>query len=440
MATGRGAYAPHVEAASPTLTRAITRPMLVVFIVGDVLGAGIYALVGVVADRVGGAIWAAFLLALGLAVLTAFAYAELVTKYPTAGGAAAWANRAFRVPFATFMIAFAVTMSGVTSAATLARAFAGDYLATFVTLPTGLVAVGFLVAVALVNVRGIEMSIRLNVGLTGVECAGLLLVVVIGLAYVLSGGGDPGRAVTFAAGEPVPLAILSGAALAFYALIGFEDSVNVAEETQEPARAYPVALFGGLAIAGAIYLLVTVVASMAVPTGELAGSSGPLLEVVDRGPLAVPTEVFSVIALLAVSNGALINMIMASRLAYGMAEQGIVPAPLGRVHPRWRTPWVAIAGTSAIAVALALTGDLSALADTTVLLLLAVFVTVNVAVLVLRREPVDHEHFRTPTVMPVLGVVVCLALMTQKAPETFARAGVLLAVGAGLWLVNRRLT
>lgn len=414
--------------------------MLVVFIVGDVLGAGIYALVGVVAGRVGGAIWAAFLLALALALLTAFAYAELVTKYPRAGGAAVWVNRAFGVPFVTFIVAFAVMMSGVTSAATLARAFAGDYLAAFVSLPVVLVGVAFIVVLGLVNFRGISESVRLNVGLTAVECIGLLLVVVIGAAVVLDGGGDPARALEFKAGDAVPLAILSGAALAFYALIGFEDSVNVAEETQDPQHAYPVALFGGLFIAGAIYLAVTVVASMAVPTGELSGSSGPLLEVVSRGPLAMPAEVFSFIALLAVANGALINLIMASRITYGMASQGIVPRAFGRVHEGRRTPWVAIVFTSAVAIALVITGDLASLADTTVLLLLAVFVMVNVAVLVLRRSPVDHDHFRAPTVVPVAGIAVCAGLMTQKSPETFARAGVLLGAGVLLWLVNRWVT
>lgn len=425
-----------MPAPDPTLKRAITPPMLLIFIVGDVLGAGIYALVGVVADRVGGAIWAAFLFALVLALLTAFAYAELVTKFPEAGGAAVWANRAFRLPFLTFIVAFAVMMSGVTSAATLARAFGGDYLAVFASLPVALVGIVFIVVLGLVNFRGIAETVRVNVGLTAVECLGLLLVVVIGLAVLLDGGGDPGRALEFKEGEAVPLGILSGAALAFYALIGFEDSVNVAEETKDPQRAYPFALFGGLLIAGAIYLAVTVVAAMAVPTERLAGSSGPLLEVVGRGPLAMPTEVFSFIALLAVANGALINLIMASRITYGMAEQGIVPRVFGRVHPGRRTPWVAIVFTCAIAIALVITGDLASLADTTVLLLLAVFATVNVAVLVLRRTPVAHEHFRAPTVVPVAGFVVCVGLMTQKSPETFARAGVLLGVGAALWLVG----
>ena len=148
---------------------------------------------------------------------------------------------------------------------------------------------------------------------------------VIGVAFLLDGGGDPGRALEFKAGETVPLAILGGASLAFFALIGFEDSVNVAEETKDPARVFPRALFVGLGVAGIVYLLVTVIASMAVPTDTLAGSDGPLLEVVKLGPLAMSPKVFSAIALFALANGALINMIMASRLVYGMSNEGIVP-------------------------------------------------------------------------------------------------------------------
>jgi len=224
-------------------------------------------------------------------------------------------------------------------------------------------------------------------GLTAIELTGLLLVVLIGLVFLLDGGGDPGRALDFKAGEAVPLAILGGASLAFFALIGFEDSVNVAEECHEPSRAYPTALFAGLLIAGGIYMLVTIVASMAVETSSLVESDGPLLEVVQLGPLAINTKVFSAIALFALTNGALINLIMASRLVYGMAQQGIVPRQLGRVHRDRRTPWVAIIFTTALAVFLIIVGDLETLANTTVLLLLAVFVCVNIAVLILRRQP-----------------------------------------------------
>ena len=436
---GFGAHVPGGTALKPV----ISRPLLVAFIVGDVLGAGIYALVGEVAGEVGGAIWTAFLGALALALFTAASYAELVSKYPRAAGAALYVNRAFRRPFLTFLVAFAVMCSGLSSAATLATAFGGDYLSEFVTLPNVLVGVVFLAVLAAINFRGIKESVAVNLGLTLIEVAGLALVVAIGLAFVLDGGGDPGRALEFGEGEAVPLAILAGISLAFYALIGFEDSVNVAEEAREPHRIFPSALRDGLLVAGAIYLVVTVIASMAVPTGRLAGSDGPLLEVVQVGPLAMNTKVFAAIALFALMNGALINLVMASRLVYGMAEERIIPGAFGRVHPGRRTPWVAIIFTTAIAVLLVVLGDLETLADTTVLLLLFVFVGVNVAVLVLRRETVDHEHFRAPPVVPQIGVTVCVALIIQKLFDdtvVFAYAGGLIAIGVVLWLVNRQAT
>ena len=425
------------QAPEAELRRAISRNMLLLFVLGDVLGAGIYALVGEVGGRTGGAIWTAFGVALLLAVFTAFGYAELVTKYPQAAGAALYVNKAFGLPFVTFMVAFAVMASGITSASTLARAFGGDYLAEFVSVPTVVAALVFIVVVAAVNFRGISESVKLNVALTTIEVIGLLLIVVIAVAALADGAGDTGRAFDFKEGESVVGAMVGGAALAFYALIGFEDSVNVAEETQRPERDYPRALFGGLLIAGAIYLAVSLLASMVVPTEDLADSSGPLLEVVQVGPLAVSTKIFAAIALFAVANGALINMIMASRLTYGMSRQGIVPRVLGTVHPGRRTPLAAIVFTTALAMVLISTGDLSDLADTTVLLLLVVFVVVNVCVLVLRRDRVEHRHFHAPTVFPLLGIAVCLALMTEKSAETYARAGILLAVGVLFWAISR---
>src|SRR5687767_840021 len=176
------------------LKRVISSRMLLLFVVGDVLGAGIYALVGEVGGRVGGAIWTAFAAALALALFTAFAYAELVTKYPRAAGAALYVNKAFRRPFVTFLVAFAVMCSGLASAATLSRAFGGDYLSEFVDLPIVLVALVFLVVMAAINFRGIAESVKLNVVLTIIELAGLLLVVIIGAAFLFDGGGDAGRA------------------------------------------------------------------------------------------------------------------------------------------------------------------------------------------------------------------------------------------------------
>jgi basic amino acid/polyamine antiporter, APA family len=412
--------------------------MLVFFIVGDMLGGGIYALVGEVGAQVGGAIWAAFVLALVLASFTAAAYAELVTKYPRAGGAALYVNRAFGVPLVTFLVTFAIMASGIASASALARAFGGDYLAAFVELPTLGVALVFVVVVALVNYRGIVESVRLNVAFTSIEALGLLLIVAIGVAALLAGTADPGRALELKPGQSAPVLVLAGASLAFYALIGFEDSVNVAEEVHEPRRAYPFALLGGLAIAGVLYLLVTLAAAMVVPTERLAGSSSPLLEVVQLGPFAVPDRVFAGVALFAVANGALINMIMASRILYGMSRERILPAVFARIAPRRRTPWFAIAFTTVLALIAVATGDTESLASATVTLLLLAFILVNVSVLALRRDRVEHDHFRTPSALPVLGVLVSVGLLTQQEPADFARAGAFLAIGVVLWLVNRR--
>ncbi|WP_285585351.1 APC family permease [Herbidospora sp. NBRC 101105] len=424
---------------APSLKRVIGRRVLLLFVVGDILGAGIYALAGKVAGEVGGALWLPFLVAFVLAALTATAYAELVGKYPQAAGAALYTNRAFGVPFLTFIVAFAVLMSGVTSASAAARAFGGTYLAEFVTLPTVVGALIFLAVVTLVNFAGISESVKVNVVLTLIEAFGLLVIIAIGVYALLTGDGDPSRALEFHPENGAFLGILGGTALAFYALLGFEDSVNLAEEAKDPQRSFPRALFGGLAVAGLIYLAVAFTATMLVDTETLKNSSGPLLEVVKVAGLEFPPKLFALIALLAVGNTALINMLMASRLVYGMAREGIVPKVFGAVHASRATPWVAIVFTVAIAVVLVCTGDVGGLADTTVLLLLCVFTIVNIAVLVLRRETVDHDHFHAPSWAPALGAVACVILIlpiTGREGSVYLRALILLAIGVVLWAVN----
>ncbi|KAB2346436.1 APC family permease [Actinomadura rudentiformis] len=422
------------------LKRVIGRRMLMLFVVGDILGAGIYALVGQVAGEVGGAVWVPFLVAFVLAALTATAYAELVGKYPQAAGAALYTNKAFGIPFVTFIVAFAVMMSGITSASAAARAFGGKYLAEFVSLPTLVGALFFLALVTLVNFAGISESIKVNVVLTLIEAFGLLVIMVIGVFALVSGDGEPSRALDFHPANGAFLGVLGGTALAFYALLGFEDSVNLAEEAKEPARDFPRALFGGLAITVVIYIAVAFTATMLVDTKTLESSTGPLLEVVKVAGLSFPPKLFALIALLAVGNTALINMIMASRLVYGMARERIVPRVFAVTHPTRATPWAAILFTVALAVILVSTGDISGLADTTVLLLLFVFALVNICVLVLRREPVEHDHFRAPTWMPALGAVSCLFLtlpITGREGEVYLRAAILIGIGVLLWIVNR---
>jgi amino acid transporter len=434
---------------TPELKRVMGPGLLLLFIIGDILGTGIYALTGQVAAKVGGVVWLPFLIAFIVALLTACSYLELVTKYPKAAGAALYTHKAFGVHFITFLVAFAVMSSGITSAATASRAFASNFSAT-IGLDLGsfgvpLIAVGFIALVAAVNFRGVGESVKMNVVLTMVEVTGLLIIIGIGLWAIAGGQGDFSRAWTFATpeGSGTFWPVVAATGLAFFAMVGFEDSVNMAEECKEPSRLFPKVLLTGLAITGVIYVLVAISAITLVPADQLGEGETPLLKVIQAGAPAFPIGIFAIITMFAVANSALINMMMASRLIYGMAREGVVPEMLGKVHAGRRTPYVAIIFTSLLAVALILfAGGVPALGGTTALLLLCVFAIVNVAVLVLRKDKVEHKHFRTPTVLPVLGTVSCVFLAGPWAgrdPIQYAIAACLIGLGVILWLATIRL-
>lgn len=428
------------------LHRVMGPGLLLLFIVGDILGTGIYALTGQVAKQVGGVVWLPFLIAFVVALLTAFSYLELVTKYPRAAGAALYTHKAFGIHFVTFLVAFAVMSSGITSAATASRAFAANF-ATSLSLDLGawgvpLIAVGFIALVAAINFRGVGESVKMNVLLTVVELTGLLIIIGIGLWAIAGGQGDVSRAWTFAAPNDggVFWPVIAATTLAFFAMVGFEDSVNMAEECKEPSRMFPRVLLTGLAITGLIYVLVAISAITLVPASELGQGETPLLKVVQAGAPGFPIGIFAVITMFAVANSALINMMMASRLIYGMSREGVLPQVLGKVHSGRRTPYIAIGFTSLLAVALILfAGGVPALGGTTALLLLCVFAIVNIAVLVLRKDTVDHKHFRTPTILPVLGAISCTFLAgpwTGRDPVQYLIAACLLGLGVVLWLAT----
>ncbi|MGW4924319.1 APC family permease [Streptomyces parvulus] len=426
------------------LKRAIGPKLLILFVIGDILGTGIYATTGQVAGKVGGALWLPFVIGFVVAILTAASYVELVGKYPKAAGAALYTQKAFQVPFLTFIVAFMVMCSGLSSASAAARAFSGDYLSEFTDFfPPTLIAILFILALAALNLRGVSESVKTNVVLTLVELTGLFVILAVGAWAVLTGDGEPSRLGEFQAGGSgyaLVTSVLGATALGFFAFVGFEDSVNMAEETVDPARTFPRAIFVGVTVTGTIYVLVALISSLLVDYRVLEDSSGPLLEVVKAGGLDFPPKLFALIALFAVTNSALINIMMASRLCYGMANERILPRALGRVLPRRRTPVVGIVFVSLLAIGLVSTGEIAGLGDTTAFLLLCVFAVVNIAVLVLRRDPVEHRHFRTPTVLPVLGAIASLALaspLADRPADVYIRAGVLVVVGIGLWVLNK---
>lgn len=440
------------------LKRVMGPRLLLLFVVGDILGTGVYALTGDVAAEVGGAAWAPFLGAFLVATITAFSYLELVTKYPQAGGAATFVHKAFGIHFLTFIVCFAVMCSGITSASTAANAFAG-FLRDGLQLdwadggtPLLLVALGFMTLVAAINFRGVGESVKANVVLTCVELSGLLLIIFIGLYAVTQGQADFSRVIVFESpnDKGVFFAVTAATSLAFFAMVGFEDSVNMAEETKDPVNTFPKVMLTGLGITGVIYVLVSITAVALVPVGELtSGESSALTQVVAAGAPDLPFDkIFPFIGMFAVANSALINMLMASRLLYGMARQEVLPLPLGKVHRTRQTPWVAILFTTAISfglisyVVLDSESDVvSLLGGTTALLLLCVFTIVNIAVLVLRRDDVGRKHFHAPTALPIVGAICCAFLAgpwarSEEQQGQYPIAGVLLLIGVALWVLT----
>ncbi len=460
-----------VNGPQPDLRRVMGPRLLLLFIVGDILGTGVYALTGAVAGEVGGAAWAPFLVAFAVATVTACSYLELVTRYPQAAGAALYTHKAFGIHFFTFLVAFTVMCSGITSASTASYAFA-DFMNTGLSLdlPKGgftlmVLSLGFMALVAAVNFRGVGESVKANVVLTMVELSGLLMVIFIGLYAVTQGNADFGRVMVFdsPSDKGTFLAISTASALAFFAMVGFEDSVNMAEECEEPKRDFPKMMLTGLGITGVIYILVSITAVALVPVGDLTaeGSDSALIQVVAAGAPDLPFDkIFPFIGMFAVANSALINMLMASRLLYGMANAGVLPRVLGNVHRSRRTPYVSIIFTTLLAFGLITyvvranassdgAANITLLGGTTSLLLLSVFTVVNISLLVIRRRPYgdeeSREHFRAPTVLPWVGALTCAFLAgpwarNEEQMQQYVIALLLLGVGVVLWVLTWFLT
>jgi amino acid transporter len=410
---------------------------LVFYGVGDILGAGIYALVGKVAGVAGSASWAAFGVALVVAGLTALTYAELGGRFPRSAGESFFTEQAFGRPALSLLVGWMVLSSGILSLATVSVAFGGYMTGLVPGLPPSATVVGILLLLAAINFRGMRESSASNIIATMVELTGLLIVIVAG-ALFLGRSPDAGILQTIEAGRAVGWReITSGAALGFFAFIGFEDMVNVAEEVKDPERNMPRAILIALCVTGVIYLLVVLVATSVVAPNVLGGSEAPLLSVVQRATDIVPDRLFTLIALFAVANTGLLNFIMASRLIYGMSRQGLLPAALGTVHPRRRTPHLAVLTVLAVALALALPGTLTYLAGTTSLLLLLVFFMVNISLIVIkRRKRRASRTFCAPRWVPLVGALSCLGLMPFVPRSSLLTAAIIVALGGGLVLLR----
>lgn len=441
------------------LQRSITGRLLFFYVLGDVLGSGIYVLIGAVAAAVGGAFWAAFMAGVAVATLTGLAYAELVTKYPQAAGAALYVQRAFRKPFVTFLVTIAMLSATFAAAGSLATGFSSYFAAVWDLPPALLVSVVFVCALAAVNFIGITESVTANLVMTVVEVSGLVIVIAIGIAYVAAGDADFGVLTQFdAEGNPV-FALVAGVALAFFAMTGFENAANVAEETVDPARSFPRALVGGMVGAGIIYVLVAVSAALVVPFDELTDTSGDpaLLKVVQADLVPVPAglmvTIFSVIAMVAITNTTLVAVVTQSRILFGMAREDVVPGAFAKVHAARRSPWVALIFAALVVTALLCVGTLvdragwggsdglvTTLANVTVVLTLFIYGLVIVAAFVLRGQDEGEDTFRAPAPLLVVGLLGNAALLVYVVVDDWTSlvwcAG-LLALGVALYLAER---
>lgn len=400
---------------APKLRRSIGPVQMALYGLGSMLGAGIYGLIGKAAGQVGNAVWLAFLVALVAALLTALSYASLGSRYPRAAGAAYVTERAYGFPLLSFMVGLALVCSGLTSIATQSQVFAANIAALvgIESLPVSLLALGFLLILTGLVFRGIRESMWVNVLCTLVEAGGLVLVILVGMSYW--GSVDYFETPVLLGGDHTILLVMQGAVLAFFAFIGFEDMYNVAEEVREPERTLPLGLILAMAVAALLYIAVAVTAVSVVPWAELADAPGPITEVMARAAPSVSPVVFTAITLFAVANTAMVNYITASRLIYGMARQGLLPASLGNVHATRQTPHIAIAALLLVLAPLALLGTISELAAATVLLLLLVFMVVNGALFILKGRKGEHRgRFEIPRFVPALGATVCFVLIAVR--------------------------
>ncbi|MAP95321.1 MAG: amino acid transporter [Ponticaulis sp.] len=382
------------------LKRSLGFVSLTLYGVGVTLGAGIYVLIGETAATAGSLAPLSFLIALIAALLSGLSYAELSGRYPASAGEAVYVQEAFGKPWLSQVVGAAVTFTGLFSSATVLQGFSG-YAIALLPVPAWiliLVAAAVLTGLAL---WGVKESVWAAAAVTVFEAGGLIVIIVLAAPKAIE---DP---VAFMPVSNPALGVMAGAAIAFFAFIGFEDIVNMSEETKEPSRNVPRAILATMIITGVIYMAIAWVAVAAVLPGDLAEASDPMAEIL-RQTGHPGDEAISIIAIVAILNGALINMLMASRVLYGMAKKGLAPAVLATVNSARKTPHVATLLVTAFVLTLALLVPLSGLARMTSFLTLCVFLLINLSLIILRRKHealFDVPIFKAPLWTPYLGIV-----------------------------------
>ena len=395
------------------LLRKITMPMLLFYGLGNILGAGIYVLIAEVANTAGMYAPFSFLVALVIVSFTALSYGELASRYPDAAGVALYINEGIGSTRLSVITGLTVALAALISAATIARGFAG-YLAEFAPLlPEWIALAGLIGTLCLIAVWGIGESVAIAVTLTFVEIGGLLLILWIGLPALPT--------LAERVPELIPplqwdtwYAISLGGFLAFYAFLGFEDMANIAEEVKAPSEAYPKAIIFSLLIATLLYLSVSLVSVLLLSPEQLSSTDAPFAAIYKEAT-GNETTVIAVISIFAIINGALIQIIMASRMLYGISKKWWPPSPLSYVSARTKTPVVSTLLVSTVTMGFSLWLPLVTLANLTSFLILIVFTVVNIALIRIKlRAPAPKGIYLIPFWVPVTGVVVNILFLTLQ--------------------------
>ena len=397
-----------------TLKRGLTLPLLTLYGLGVTIGAGIYVLVGAAAAKAGFYAPVSFLLAAAVVAFTGFSYAELGTRYPVSAGEAAYVRHGLNSNTMSLLVGLMVVTTGVVSSAAIAIGSAG-YIRSFIDVSPEIITASLILLLGLAAAWGIVESITVAAIFTLIEIGGLALVIWFGLALKPDLLLDMPRLI-----PPLEFSAWSGIAsaglLAFFAFVGFEDIANVAEEVKNPGKTMPWAIILTLVISTLIYLAVVSVVVLAVPMDILAKSAAPLALIFGKEGSAT-SHLFHGIASIATVNGVLIQMIMASRVLYGLAANGNLPGGLAYINPLTRTPLVATALVVGLIFVLALAFPISELAELTSRVVLVVFILVNLALLRLKwrgEKPADGV-FQVPVWVPVMGCLTSALLFLAGA-------------------------
>jgi amino acid transporter len=396
-----------------TLKRSLSLPLITLYGVGTTIGAGIFVLVGKVAGAA--LIYApvSFLLAAVLAGFSAFAFAELSARYPQSAGEAVYVYEGLGSRRLALAVGLLVVLAGIVSCATIANGFVG-YVQLFLGLPDAIVLVAVVLVLGLIAAWGIAESVILAAVLTLLEIGALILVIWAGRDSLAELPARLPELIPPLAGGAW-LGIVSGAVLAFYAFIGFEDMVNVAEEVKDVRRTLPRAIILTLVVTTLLYLALAVVAVLVLPVQELAASEAPVALIYERAS-GSSAAVVSLIAIVAVLNGALVQVIMAARVLYGLSARAWLPEAFARINPATRTPLVATALVTALILVFALALPLVTLARTTSFVTLVIFAAINLALWRIKgRAPAPPGIGVYPRWVCLCGFLASLGLASFQA-------------------------